>query len=125
MVRRSQAGTVPAVESANAPLCHRHCRGSRAPQLDGSARRARTHRDLLCQLGDHCGELFEGLPQVEAGVEIDAEVDWNIELGTIMRLAQGAGDGPATLFNNIKDYNKSDSRCKRANMSPAKSYTIR
>ena len=26
--------------------------------------------------------------------EIDAEVDWNIELGTIMRLAQGAGDGP-------------------------------
>ena len=45
--------------------------------------------------------------------EIDAEVDWNIELGTIMRLAQGAGDGPATLFNNIKDYNKSDSRCRR------------
>ena len=37
---------------------------------------------------------------------IDAEVDWNIELGTIMRLAQGTGSGTALLFNNIKDYNK-------------------
>ena len=36
--------------------------------------------------------------------EIDAEVDWNIEIGTVMRLAQGTGDGPALLFNNIKDY---------------------
>ncbi|MDO9443443.1 MAG: UbiD family decarboxylase [Beijerinckiaceae bacterium] len=45
--------------------------------------------------------------------EIDAEVDWNVELGTIMRLAQGAGDGPALLFNNIKDYNAADSRCRR------------
>src|SRR5579864_3605356 len=45
--------------------------------------------------------------------EIDAEVDWNIELGTVMRLAQGAGDGPALLFNNIKDYNRRDSRCRR------------
>src|ERR1700730_10617883 len=26
--------------------------------------------------------------------EIDAEVDWNIELGTIMRLAQAPGTGP-------------------------------
>ena len=38
--------------------------------------------------------------------EIDAEVDWNIELGTIMRLAQGPGTGKALMFNNIKDYNK-------------------
>ena len=45
--------------------------------------------------------------------EINAEVDWEIELGTIMRLAQGAGDGPALLFNNIKDYNQSNSRCRR------------
>ena len=45
--------------------------------------------------------------------EIDAEVDWNIELGTIMRLAQGPGTGRAMLFNNIKDYNKPDSRCRR------------
>ena len=46
--------------------------------------------------------------------EIDAEVDWNIELGTITRLAQGPGTGPALLFNNIKDYNKTDSRCRRS-----------
>src|SRR5712691_5857535 len=45
--------------------------------------------------------------------EIDAEVDWNIELGTIMRLAQGPGTGPALLFNNIKDYNLPTSRCRR------------
>ena len=43
--------------------------------------------------------------------EIDAEVDWNVELGTITRLAQGPGTGPALLFNNIKDYNKNTTRC--------------
>src|SRR5215831_8907220 len=42
--------------------------------------------------------------------EIDAEVDWNIELGTIMRLAQGPGTGKALIFNNIKDYNAAASR---------------
>src|SRR5262245_1525641 len=45
--------------------------------------------------------------------EVDAEVDWNIELGTIMRLAQGPGTGPALLFNNIKDYSHQDSRCRK------------
>ena len=45
--------------------------------------------------------------------EIDAEVDWNIELGTIMRLAQGPGTGKALIFNNIKDYNTPTSRCRR------------
>jgi 4-hydroxy-3-polyprenylbenzoate decarboxylase len=45
--------------------------------------------------------------------EIGAEVDPNIELGTIMRLAQGPGTGPAMLFNNIKGYNAPDSRCRR------------
>jgi UbiD family decarboxylase len=45
--------------------------------------------------------------------EVDGEVDWNIELGTIMRLAQGTGTGPALLFNNIKDYHNSNSRCRR------------
>src|SRR4051795_4131028 len=45
--------------------------------------------------------------------EIDAEVDWNIELGTIMRLAQGPGTGKALLFNNIKDYNTPAGRCRR------------
>ena len=44
--------------------------------------------------------------------EVDAEVDWNIEIGTVMRLAQGTGDGPALLFNNIKDYG-ANARCRR------------
>ncbi len=44
---------------------------------------------------------------------IDGEVDWNIELGTIARLLQGPATGPAVLFNNIKDYNKKNSRCGR------------
>ena len=44
--------------------------------------------------------------------EIDAEVDWNIEIGTVMRLAQGTGDGPALMFNRIKDYG-ANARCRR------------
>src|SRR3979490_1498226 len=54
--------------------------------------------------------------------EIAAEVDWNIELGTIMRLAQGPGTGKALLFNNIKDYNKPESRCRRIFGSGLNSY---
>jgi 4-hydroxy-3-polyprenylbenzoate decarboxylase len=54
--------------------------------------------------------------------EVDAEVDWNIELGTVMRLAQGAGTGPAMLFNNIKDYNKPGSRCRRVFGSALNNY---
>ena len=50
--------------------------------------------------------------------EIDAEVDWNIELGTIMRLAQGPGTGKALLFNNIKDYNKPDDAAAAASSAP-------
>jgi UbiD family decarboxylase len=45
--------------------------------------------------------------------EVAAEVDWNIELGTIVRMAQGPGIGPALLFNNIKDYNGQGRRCGR------------
>ena len=41
---------------------------------------------------------------------VEAEVDWNVELGTIARLAQGPGTGPALLFNNIRDYS-ANSRC--------------
>ena len=43
---------------------------------------------------------------------IDAEVDWNIELGTIVRVAQGAGTGPALLFSNIHDYG-ANARCRQ------------
>jgi 4-hydroxy-3-polyprenylbenzoate decarboxylase len=45
--------------------------------------------------------------------EVKAEVDWNTELGTIVRMAQGPGTGPALLFSNIKDYNKPGSRGRR------------
>jgi len=38
--------------------------------------------------------------------EFDAAVDWDVELGTIVRLTQGTGAGPACLFNNIKGYGK-------------------
>jgi 4-hydroxy-3-polyprenylbenzoate decarboxylase len=62
------------------------------------------------------GDLRGWIKALQAAGEITqigAEVDWNVELGTIMRLAQGAGDGPALLFDNIKDYNRKDSRCRR------------
>ena len=54
--------------------------------------------------------------------EIDAQVDWNVELGTITRIAQGPGTGPALLFNNIKDYNKNSSRCRRVFAGGLSSY---
>src|SRR5262245_13165391 len=62
------------------------------------------------------GDLRGWIAALKAAGEfhpIDAEVDWNIELGTITRIAQGAGTGPALMFNNIKGYNGSDSRCRR------------
>ncbi len=54
--------------------------------------------------------------------EINAQVDWNIELGTITRLAQGPGTGPAISFNNIKDYNKANSLCRRVFVGGLSSY---
>ena len=36
--------------------------------------------------------------------EINAEVDWDVEIGTVVRKAIASGKGPALLFNNIKDY---------------------
>ena len=61
------------------------------------------------------GDLRGWINALEAAGEIkhiDAEVDWNIEIGTVMRLAQGTGDGPALMFNNIKDYG-ANARCRR------------
>src|ERR1017187_825622 len=54
--------------------------------------------------------------------EVHALVDWNVELGTIVRVAQGAGTGPALLFNNIKDYNKPGARCRRVFAGSMSSY---
>src|SRR3977135_3083805 len=43
--------------------------------------------------------------------EINAQVDWDCELGTITRRAFGKGNGPALQFNKIKDYRKG--RCTK------------
>ena len=62
------------------------------------------------------GDLRGWIKALEAAGEvrdIDASVDWNVELGTIMRLAQGPGQGPALLFNNIKGYEGPQARCRR------------
>ena len=61
------------------------------------------------------GDLRGWMKALDAAGElhrIDAEVDWNVELGTIARLAQGPGTGPALLFNNIRDYG-ANSRCRQ------------
>src|SRR6204780_3898748 len=52
---------------------------------------------------------------------IDAEVDWNIELGTVARLAQGPGTGPALLFNKIRDYGE-NARCRQGFAGALSSY---
>jgi 4-hydroxy-3-polyprenylbenzoate decarboxylase len=46
-------------------------------------------------------------------VEVTGEVDWDVEIGTIIRLLSGDGTLPAPLFTNIKDYNKPDSICRK------------
>src|SRR5262245_8440175 len=54
--------------------------------------------------------------------EVTAQVDWNVELGTITRIAQGTGDGPALLFSNIKDYDKPNSRGQKVFSCSLSSY---
>ncbi len=60
---------------------------------------------------------------------IDAEVDWNIELGTVARLAQGPGTGPALLFNKIRDYGENSPLpagvCRRAVELPPHRHDVR
>ena len=71
------------------------------------------------------GDLRGWIAALEAAGEldqVDARVDWNIELGTITRLAQGPGTGKALLFNTIKDYDRPDSRCRRVFVSGLSSY---
>ena len=52
---------------------------------------------------------------------IGAEVDWNIELGTVSRLAQGPGTGKALLFNKIRDYGE-NARCRQVFTGGLSSY---
>jgi 4-hydroxy-3-polyprenylbenzoate decarboxylase len=56
---------------------------------------------------------IEALRQAGELQEIDAEVDWECELGTIARKAFGQGNGPALLFKNIKGYNGPNARCRQ------------
>ena len=45
--------------------------------------------------------------------EVTGEVDWDVEIGNLVRMIQGSGDGPALLFSNIRDYNTPDALCSR------------
>ena len=51
--------------------------------------------------------------------EIDAEVDWNIEIGTVMRLAQGTGDGVGGLLSDLGDPDPSQYRDDEQQQSDA------
>ena len=55
--------------------------------------------------------------------DIDVEVDWECELGTVTRKAFGNGDGPALMFNNIKDYNGPGARCTKLFTGGLSSYS--
>ena len=54
--------------------------------------------------------------------EVDTQVDWDCELGTVTRRAFGNGNGPALLFRNIKDYGTARAA---PSCSPAACRTIR
>jgi 4-hydroxy-3-polyprenylbenzoate decarboxylase len=64
---------------------------------------------------------MKALDQAGEMHSIDAEVDWNIELGTVARLAQGPGTGPALLFNKIRDYGE-NARCRQVFSGGLSSY---
>ena len=65
---------------------------------------------MTTQFGDMRGWI-DALRKEGELHQIDTEVDWDCELGTITRRVFGNGDGPALLFGNIKDYNKNTTRC--------------
>ncbi|MGH7906213.1 MAG: hypothetical protein ACREP6_06265, partial [Candidatus Binataceae bacterium] len=44
--------------------------------------------------------------------EVTGEVDWNLELGALTREVYRRR-GPALLYENIKDYNRPDSRFRK------------
>src|SRR6202161_3425117 len=65
-----------------------------------------------------CLQALDGAGELQT---IDAEVDWNIELGTVSRLAQGPGTGKALLFNKIRDYGE-NARCRQVFAGGLSSY---
>ena len=66
---------------------------------------APAEKDTRVQFGDMRGWIAALKKEGELH-EINTEVDWDCELGTVTRRVFGNGDGPALMFNNIKDYNK-------------------
>jgi UbiD family decarboxylase len=69
-------------------------------------------------------EWIEALRQEEEIQEIDVEVDWDCEIGTIARKAFGTGHGPAVLFKNIKGYKEEDgARCSQLFTGAMSNYT--
>src|ERR1700739_3133465 len=79
--------------------------------MEGSQGRSTVDERKAVAFGDLRGWItaLDGAGELQ---RINAEVDWNIELGTIARLAQGAGTGPALLFGNICDYG-ANARCRQ------------
>ena len=67
-------------------------------------------KEKRMQFGDLRGWI-DRLRQEGELHEVNAQVDWDCELGTVTRRVFGNGDGPALLFNNIKDYR--EGRCTR------------
>ena len=49
-------------------------------------------------------EYLDTLKQNNDLLEVNKEVDWNLEVGAIMRKIDEGKKGPSLLFNNIKDY---------------------
>jgi 4-hydroxy-3-polyprenylbenzoate decarboxylase len=65
-------------------------------------------KEIKMQFGDLRGWIAH-LKKAGELHEINTEVNWDCELGTVTRRVFGNGNGPALLFNRIKDY--TDGRC--------------
>ena len=94
-----------------------------AAAMQGSAPKKRGQHECGTQTGRvwRPARLDQGAEGCRrTAMRSNAEVDWNIELGTIVRLAQGPGTGPAMLFNTIKDYSgnaRAAARCLPASLA--------
>ena len=82
-------------QAAGARSRHRDCAARRAlcckGEIDDAERKPVAFGDMR--------DWMKALKRRGELREIDAEVDWNVELGTITRMAQGPGTGPALLFS--------------------------
>src|SRR5262249_56120618 len=79
--------------------------------MEGSAGRSRVGERKPVAFGDLRGWIG-ALDAAGELQRINAEVDWNIELGTIAGVAEGAGPGSALLLGNIRDHG-ANARCRQ------------